>query len=51
MLDAGREIYISRALVPEAAEQLSVILRELIGDFSKFWTKAGGLPKFLKPKA
>jgi len=51
LLDAGREIYISRALVPEAAEHLSVILRELIGDFSKFWTKAGGLPKFLKPKA
>ena len=36
---------------PEAAEQLPVILRELIGDFSKCWIKAGGLQKFMKPKA
>lgn len=50
-LDSGHEVAISRAILPENAEELPATVRELVGEFSKRWSKAGGLQKFLKPKA
>ena len=47
-LDGGREVYISRVIAPDKADQLPVILRELDQEFSELWTKAGGLGNFLK---
>lgn len=48
-LDSGREVYISRPLEPDKAEeQLPLVMQELIRRFSEFWSKAGGLGKFLK---
>jgi len=47
-LGAGCEVYISRVLAPDKADQLRVILSEMDQEFSQLWTKAGGLEKFLK---
>lgn len=46
----GKEVSISRSVMPDAAEEIPIILRELVGDFSKACAKAGGLPKVVKPK-
>lgn len=48
-LGGGREVYISRVIEPNKADQLPVILRELDQEFSKLWKKSGGLHTFLKP--
>lgn len=46
----GHELSISQTLPPDDAEQqLTVIIRGLIKEFSALWTKAGGLEKFLTP--
>ena len=48
-LDAGHELSVSKTVQPEDAEQqMPVILRELIREFSALWTEAGGFEKFLK---
>jgi hypothetical protein len=49
-LDAGHEVYVSQALLPDDAEQqMPTILRKLIREFSALWTQVGGLERFLKP--
>jgi hypothetical protein len=47
-IDGGHEVYISRTLVPEDAEQLSAVLQGLSRDFSELWSKVSGLDRFLK---
>jgi hypothetical protein len=47
-LYAGHEVCISQILPPDDAEQqLTVIMRELIKEFSTLWVKASGLDRFL----